>query len=267
MIFFEQLFSFDVSFIFLAAFFLCWGSFLHAIGSRIVAEQHPLAGRSKCSSCRTTLKWFELIPVFSFLFLRGKCRTCKATIPWSYIAFELLTLVVLASIWRLHYQWFWPGYFTVLSFLLISVKTDLEALVVPMATTYYAIPVIWFFAYCHWIPILFNESLVASALAYSFMWLVGYVFYKRTGQVGLGSGDHAVLAMIAGTVGLIYGWIAMTIGTIIASLVGIILAYSQGSGTARGIKIPYVPFLALGLWVTLLAQPQIDALLNKLVFF
>ncbi|MDP3785445.1 MAG: prepilin peptidase, partial [bacterium] len=97
----ESGFYFFVLFVFGLAF----GSFLNVValrarrwtrnppagGTQKNAEDSILSGRSRCMRCGTTLRWHELIPLLSFLFLRGKCRTCKEKISWQYPIVELLS--------------------------------------------------------------------------------------------------------------------------------------------------------------------------------
>lgn len=76
-----------------AIFGLIIGSFLNVLILREGSEQSIL-GRSSCPSCGRLLLWFELVPVLSFLVLRGKCRTCKSRISLQYITVEILTAVL-----------------------------------------------------------------------------------------------------------------------------------------------------------------------------
>ena len=72
-------------------FGLIIGSFLNVVILRLNTGRSVAKGRSKCARCSTTLSWYELIPVFSFLGLRGKCRTCKTQISFQYPVVELIT--------------------------------------------------------------------------------------------------------------------------------------------------------------------------------
>ena len=70
------------------------GSFLNVLGLRYSEEKgfkEAFKGRSKCTKCGATLRWYELVPIFSFILLRGKCRTCSEKISWQYIAVEILS--------------------------------------------------------------------------------------------------------------------------------------------------------------------------------
>src|SRR3989344_3994814 len=72
------------------------GSFLNVVGLRWNAKD--FGGRSKCPKCGKTLKWYELIPVFSFLFLRGKCYKCSGKISWLYPIVEIWTGLIFATV-------------------------------------------------------------------------------------------------------------------------------------------------------------------------
>ncbi len=73
------------------------GSFLNVVILRLNTEKN-LGGRSACMSCSTQLAWYELVPIFSYLFLRGKCRTCKEKISKQYVFVESITAILFAGI-------------------------------------------------------------------------------------------------------------------------------------------------------------------------
>ncbi len=81
-----------------ALFGLCMGSFLNCAAWRIVHEESVLHGRSHCAKCNHPLGFFDLIPLFSYIFLGGKCRYCKEKIAFRYLLAELLSAAVFVTI-------------------------------------------------------------------------------------------------------------------------------------------------------------------------
>lgn len=63
------------------------GSFSGVVASR--GWRQSLVGRSRCDSCERSLRWFDTVPVASYLALRGRCRTCNAAVGWAPVAWEL----------------------------------------------------------------------------------------------------------------------------------------------------------------------------------
>ncbi|MEN9342331.1 MAG: hypothetical protein RIQ54_587, partial [Candidatus Parcubacteria bacterium] len=81
--------------IFLFCFGAIFGSFLNVVAmryqvDRFVFSPRVIGGRSHCTSCQRILSWYELVPVFSFLLLRGACRTCRAPVSFQHILAELI---------------------------------------------------------------------------------------------------------------------------------------------------------------------------------
>jgi len=93
-----------ISLIYLSLFLLglCWGSFTNVLIDR-GQKKKSLWGRSKCDYCNYKLKWFDNIPVFSFIFLQGICRKCKKKLSWQYPMVEFSTgLVFVLTFWMLN---------------------------------------------------------------------------------------------------------------------------------------------------------------------
>lgn len=90
-----QIFYLIISFIFGA----CMGSFLNVVVERLQAKKSFLQGRSQCLHCGKTLGILDLVPIFSFLFLRGRCRYCHKKISWQYFCMELITGIIFGLIY------------------------------------------------------------------------------------------------------------------------------------------------------------------------
>ena len=84
---------------FLTLFFIfgaVMGSFFHVVASRLSEGQSIVSPSSHCPKCNHYLKWYENIPIFSYLFLKGRCSKCKTKIPISYLIVEIITGVLYA---------------------------------------------------------------------------------------------------------------------------------------------------------------------------
>ena len=82
--------------IFLFIFGSCLGSFVNVVIYRLPLNQSIVYPNSRCPKCEVKIKWFDNLPIISWLFLRGKCRACKTRISYSYPIVELLTGILVA---------------------------------------------------------------------------------------------------------------------------------------------------------------------------
>src|SRR3989338_4788174 len=77
---------------------LAVGSFVNVLALRLLARE-TIRGRSRCPSCRRTLRWFELIPVLSYCMQRGRCRSCNSSISVQYPLIEVATAILFVALW------------------------------------------------------------------------------------------------------------------------------------------------------------------------
>jgi|SRR5579863_1498452 len=238
---------------------LCWGSFLNMLGYRLVHDRSILAKRSQCPRCNTIIAWYDNIPVISWLLLRGRCRQCKKPISLLYPLIELLTLVVLYAVYTCVDHQFFVAYFLFASALIITIRSDLETMLISRFVSLYAVPVGIVCGAFGLLPIGPVDSVTGALFGYGLFWCIATAFYHFTGKHGLGQGDIDLLAFIGSFTGIIGCWATMLIGSIAGSVVGIValLCTKQGLQT----RIPFGPFLALGAIYYILVQQKIHALL------
>ena len=135
------------------------GSFAKALADRSVTKRSFL-GRSYCESCKKQLKWYDLFPVLSFIFLKGKCRYCKIKLPLEYLLFELLTGLLIGYLFFLKipgnffnldiYQYILLGQDLILKIFIVIVLeivflTDLKTGLIPDRITYPSIAGLFIF--------------------------------------------------------------------------------------------------------------------------
>jgi len=230
----------SVLFAFLAGLF--FGSFFLVVADRSAKNESFISGRSHCDNCRRILEWYELLPLLSFIFLKGKCRTCHANLSFWYPVSEVLMGITFAII------------FLTLkdnSILLLSLYTLLLASLFVIFITdwrYGIIPVqSIFLAFISGIGILIlNQSslllhLVSSIAAGGFFLAIFLVTKGR----GMGFGDvlySLFMGFILGFPGIIIGlYIAFLTGAIL-SLILVLLKKKK----LYGDTIPFGPFLVFG---------------------
>jgi leader peptidase (prepilin peptidase)/N-methyltransferase len=232
--------------------FACWGSFLNVLGYRLVKDENIAWPRSACPSCKHTLAWYDLIPLLSYLMLGGRCRYCKARISPLYPFIELLTIVVMALLYTTVPTLYFPAYFLLFSALIVTIRSDLETMLISRFVTLFLVPFGLTFSALGYLPITPLDSIVGALLGSGFLFAISWLFYKATGKQGIGQGDIELLAFIGSFTGMIGSWATLCIGSVLGSLIGI--SYILISGSKKDTKIPFGPFLALGAIIYVLAQ-------------
>lgn len=202
---------------------------------------------SHCPHCKTRLRWYENIPLLSWLVQGGKCRHCGAGISLQYPLVELLTmLLTLACVWRFGFGWQGFGAMLFTWFLVAASGIDFRTQLLPDSLT---LPLMWLgFIAAH--ERLFVEpktALAGAMVGYGSLWLVWWLFKQLTGKEGMGHGDFKLLAAIGAWCGL--KGILPTI--LLSSLVGAIIGsiWLAAKGRDKATPLPFGPYLAIAGWV------------------
>jgi len=224
--------------------FLCWGSFLNVLSYRLIKEISIVSPRSFCPHCSSTIVWYDNIPVFSWLALRGTCRSCKKSISILYPSIELLAALLFSLLYLwVPTQYFIP-YFIFFSALIVTIRSDLEYMLISRFVTIFLIPLGLFFSLVNLLPISIYESALGTLVGYSFLFAIRSLFNVLTGKEGIGQGDLDLLAFIGSFTGIIGCWVSLLIGSIAGSFIG--LGYLLLYQPQESAKIPFGPFLAAG---------------------
>lgn len=240
-----------------------WGSFLTVVIHRVPRHESILTPPSHCPHCGSPIRWYQNIPIISYLLLRGRCACCRAPISIRYPIVELTCAMLSLATWHTAaYNPLVPTLTTALvvfiflfAFVMALVTItfiDLEHMIIPDVITLPAIAV----------GVLFNvllgplvmvswvESLVGAVSGAGVIALVNLGYYAVTRRTGMGWGDSKLLAMV----GAFLGWKSLMFVLLAASVQGLLYAaitLAAGSlprdaqGGIRKVKIPFGPFLAL----------------------
>ncbi|TXH74786.1 MAG: prepilin peptidase [Lysobacteraceae bacterium] len=206
--------------------------------------------RSHCPHCGHQLSWYENIPVFSWLALRGRCRSCKTPISIQYPLVELLTmLLVTACVWRFGFGWQGFGASVLTCFLIAMSGIDLRTQLLPDQLT---LPLLWLglIASVDNLFIPAKAAIAGAVLGYLSLWLVWWVFKQLTGKEGMGHGDFKLLAALGAWAGYQSLLPIVLLSSLVGAVIGSIwLAYK---GRDRATPIPFGPFLAIAGWIAFL---------------
>lgn len=236
-------------------FFACWGSFLNVVAYRLIKGLSIVYPPSFCPHCATPISWYDNIPLVSWCLLGGRCRTCNAQISYLYPCIELFTIVSLYALYSTIDLIYFPAYFLFFSALIVSIRSDLETLLISYYATFGVIPIALGACYLDYLPITLYQSVSGATCGFLFLWLVSAIFTGMTGKKGMGEGDMDLLALIGAFTGPYGVWATILIASVTGSLTGIgMLASGNASSNTR---IPFGPFLACGAIIFVLWQKNI----------
>lgn len=232
-----------------------WGSFLNVVAYRLINHTSIIFPGSHCPNCKHALNWYDLVPVFSWLFLRGTCRYCSTPISSLYPFIELLTAALTVVLYHSIDPHYFFSYAILFSALIVSIRTDLEYMLISRLVSLCLVPVGIGLSAIGLLPITITQSILGTLFGYILLWGTARIFKALTKKEGIGEGDFELLAMIGSFTGMFGVWMSLTIGSIAGSFLSIayILITKKGPNT----KIPFGPFLALGAIVTVLYNQMI----------
>lgn len=231
---------------------LCVGSFLNVVIYRVPNGMNLAKPDSHCTTCDYMLKWYDNIPVLSYIMLGGKCRKCKQKISPRYMIVEIVNAVL----WILSVAMFWDKSPVYAGLCAIALSTficiffiDLEHLLIfnrfVIITAALGIVAIFFDSYTAW----YDHLIGAAAFGGAFL-LLYYGAILVLKREGLGFGD----VKLAFAAGLLLGWQKMLLAMLIASVSGsiILIILRRVRGDEEGHEYPFGPFLTAGIGGALL---------------
>jgi leader peptidase (prepilin peptidase)/N-methyltransferase len=229
------------------------GSFLNVVIWRVPRKQSVVRPRSHCPSCDTELSPPDLVPVVSWLRLRGRCRACHESIPVRYPLVEVGSGILFAAVAaRFGAEWYLPVYLLMAAALLAISVIDLEHYIVPNRIVYpvgfVTIPLFAAAALIggSWEPL--TRALLGGVVAFAFLFVLHFIQPR-----GMGFGDVRLSFLLGMYLGWL-GWWEVVLGLFLGFLFGAVLGVVLMAARNRSRKqhIPFAPFLAAGTLVTVL---------------
>jgi len=248
---------------------LIFGSFMNVLIARLPDGLSIITPSSSCPICAAKIKFYDNIPVLSFVLLRGKCRYCGEKISFRYPLVELVTAFLFLSVFiKVGFSFILIKYFIFVFLLLTAAFTDLftafnqkyECGIIPDEISIGGIGVgliLSFFFH----PGIIN-SVIGAAAGFLILWVPSFVYYLLTKKEGMGGGDLKLFAMIGAFLGFKPLFFILFFSSLAGVVVGLPFIIWKGS---RNFPIPFGPFISLAtIFYIFYGNRIIDIYLNKM---
>ncbi len=220
------------------------GSFLNVCIYRIPEERSIVFPASSCSKCGEAIRFYDNIPIISYLILKGRCRACGEKISFQYILVEGLTaFMALFLYWKYGFSIPLLAAFVFVCALIVITFIDFVHQIIPHVITLPGIPV-FFLAAVFLMGIAPIDAFVGMMAGIGCLYLIAIYYEAITGNEGMGGGDVNLLAMM----GTFLGWQSLLFILFVAALTGALVGIALMIGRGKNLKyaVPFGPFLSLG---------------------
>ncbi len=235
-----------------------WAAECAELNGQPAAPQAPfnlLVPRSRCGHCGHPIRWYENIPVLSYLALRGKCSACGTPIGLRYPLVELATGLLFGwCVWRWGWSWTAAAWCLFAAMLVALTLIDWDTTLLPDDLT---LPLLWLgliAATLGLTGVRLSDAVWGAVAGYLSLWLVYWGFKLATGKEGMGFGDFKLFAAL----GAWFGWQALVPIILMASVIGALVGIGMklSSSLREGGVVPFGPFLAMAGITAMVFGPQ-----------
>ncbi|MCC7442193.1 MAG: prepilin peptidase [Bdellovibrionales bacterium] len=226
------------------------GSFLNVVIHRVPLKQSVVRPGSRCPSCAAPIRWWQNVPILSFVLLRGRCSACRARISWRYPLVEAATALLFLLVWQAREgaPWLLLRDWGFVAFLVAVFFIDLDHRIIPNRLNV--------FAFAWGVPFSFLQgqeeglsALAGAAVGFGVFFGFAWIYQFTTGRAGLGGGDIKFLGAAGPYLGVAGIFWVILVASVAGSLVGIgyaLLSRRAGKRSAplMRLALPFGPFLA-----------------------
>lgn len=237
-------------------------SFYGVLATRFPEGKSIIKPRSHCDSCGETLKWYDLLPIISFLFQKGKCHYCKTKLP----IYEPIVELATGLLFMISFFYYGFGYSFYISLILISLLilifiSDFKYMIILDSPLVISGILIFFLKWVYFDIKTACFSLLYGVILFLFMFFIGFlgkIIFKKD---ALGGGDIKLSFIIGMVVGIPHGFVVLMLSTFLA------LPYATFSLlTHSSHEVPYGPFLISSLCLVFLYFDKFSYVVNLLTY-
>lgn len=258
---------------FMIAFFILgsvMGSFYHVVATRLSNNESIISPGSHCTKCGHMIRWFENIPIISYIILRGKCSNCKSKIPLSSLAVEITTgILFLISFYTFHFSYMLIVSLIFISSLIIVIVSDIENMIILdevlvvgsiLILLVFGINLVSKMGLLIGIKLLIFNHIIPGILAFTSMYMLklfgDFLFKKES----LGGGDIKLMFFVGLVLGFPLTICSIFLATFIAFPIAILIMFLNKEGV-----IPFGPFLSMSAIMIFISKLQFMDILNFLL--
>jgi leader peptidase (prepilin peptidase) / N-methyltransferase len=235
---FSIIFAYAFVFVFGAAI----GSFLNVCIFRLPANASIVRPLSQCPHCHSPIRFYDNIPLISYLILKGKCRDCEEKISWRYPLVEFITAILALLLFaRFYLTLNFLIFFIFTAVLIVITFIDLDHQIIPDVLTLPGIPIFFLLA-VFVVQVPWLEAIIGLLIGGGVLLAIALVYEFITKREGMGGGDIKLLAMIGGFL----GWKSLIFVLLVSSLLGAIIGIAAMVIKKQDMKyaVPFGPFLS-----------------------
>lgn len=240
-------------YVILFIFGIVFGSFYNVVGLRLAKEESILFPPSHCPNCNHQLMFYDLIPLFSYLFLKGKCRYCSKHISIKYPLFEFLTgILFILSYLKFGFSFDFIISIILCSTLIIITVSDLDSYIIPDSVLIVSFVLI-FGLYIYKYKTFAFDHLMSGIFAFAGMYalkMLGNFIFKRE---SMGDGDIKLMALV----GMVIGLKKTVLSLFLAAYLGLPYAIYIMVKKDPNHELPFGPFLSLASLILLFVDINI----------
>lgn len=237
------------------------GSFFHVVATRLSNDESIVFPGSHCPKCNHYLKWYENIPIFSYLLLKGRCSKCHSKIPLSYLVVEIITGLLYAACYH-SFKWSFDLIVALIfvSSLITVIVSDIEYMIILDEVLIFStlvLAVLYILVQGLDVAAYHIYSGIGAFLAmYAIKWMGDRAFKKES----LGGGDIKLMFLFGMVLGLPMAICTIFLATFIAFPVALIILFSDKENI-----IPFGPFLSMAAILIMVSKLQLTDLLEFLM--
>lgn len=241
------------------------GSFLNVVILRLPSEEGSLLfPPSHCPACQGRIRWYDNIPIISFILLRRKCRLCGAPISWQYPLVETTMALLTVGLYvKFHLSLAFAIFLLFAGALLVIIVIDSQHMIIPDVISLPGIGIGFLCSFAN--PLVtWQESGLGLLFGGGVLYAVASAYFLLAKRDGMGGGDIKLLAMIGAFLGWQSLFFVIFVSSLAGAVVGIGAMIKQGKGGQS--MIPFGPFLAGTALVYLFNVERITAFIRWYFF-